>query len=77
MQDQFLRRGVHQCKHRRLTVDPLDSQEKRPRGRDFSKAERKKAGSSSSPEYLSRLQEITEKQIQRSIEKGEKKRKDH
>jgi hypothetical protein len=28
--------------------------------------------SSSSPEYLSRLQEITEKQIQRSIEKCEK-----
>jgi hypothetical protein len=49
---------------------------KRPRGRDYSKADRKKAGSSSSPEYLSRLQEITEKQIQRSIQKG-KKRKDH
>jgi hypothetical protein len=45
---------------------------KRPRGRDYSKAERKKVGSSSSPEYLSRLQEITEKQIQRSIEKGKK-----
>jgi hypothetical protein len=47
---------------------------KRPRGRDYSKAERKKGASSSSPEYLSRLQEITEKQIQRSIEKGEKKK---
>jgi hypothetical protein len=34
--------------------------------------ERKKGASSSSPEYLSRLQEITEKQIQRSIEKGKK-----
>jgi hypothetical protein len=45
---------------------------KRPRGRDYSKAERKKGASSSSPEYLSRLQEITEKQIQRSIEKGKK-----
>jgi hypothetical protein len=33
---------------------------KRPRGRDYSKAERKKGASSSSPEYLSRLQEITE-----------------
>jgi hypothetical protein len=48
---------------------------KRPRGRDYNKAERKKGASSSSPEYLSRLQEITEKQIQRSIEKGEKKEK--
>jgi hypothetical protein len=48
---------------------------KRPCGRDYSKAERKKGASSSSPEYLSRLQEITEKQIQRSIEKGEKKEK--
>jgi hypothetical protein len=48
---------------------------KRPHGRDYSKAERKKGASSSSPEYLSRLQEITEKQIQRSIEKGEKKEK--
>jgi hypothetical protein len=48
---------------------------KRPRGRDYSKSERKKSASSSSPEYLSRLQEITEKQIQRSIEKGEKKEK--
>jgi hypothetical protein len=45
---------------------------KRPRGRDYSKAERKKGASSSSPEYLSWLQEITEKQIQRSIEKGKK-----
>jgi hypothetical protein len=49
--------------------------EKRPRGRDYSKSERKKGASSSSPEYLSCLQEITEKQIQRSIEKGEKKEK--
>jgi hypothetical protein len=48
---------------------------KRPRGRDFSKSERNKPASSSSPEYLSRLQEITEKQIQRSIEKGAKKEK--
>jgi hypothetical protein len=48
---------------------------KRPPGRDFSKSERNKAASSSSPEYLSRLQEITEKQIQRSIEKGAKKEK--
>jgi hypothetical protein len=48
---------------------------KRPRGRDYSKSERNKAASSSSLEYLSRLQEITEKQIQRSIEKGEKKDK--
>ena len=48
---------------------------KRPRGRDFSKLERNKPASSSSPEYLSRLQEITEKQIQRSIEKGAKKEK--
>ena len=48
---------------------------KRPRGRDYSKSERKKGASSSSPEYLSRLQEITEKQIQRSIEKGAKKEK--
>jgi hypothetical protein len=30
MQDQYLRRGVHQWKHRRLTVDPLDCQEKGP-----------------------------------------------
>jgi hypothetical protein len=45
---------------------------KRPRGRDYSKAERKKGASCSSPEYLSRLQEIIEKQIQRSIEKGKK-----
>jgi hypothetical protein len=48
---------------------------KRPRGRDCSKSDRKKGVSSSSMEYLSRLQEITEKQIQRSIEKGEKKEK--
>jgi uncharacterized protein (DUF3084 family) len=48
---------------------------KRPRGRDFSKSERKKGASSSSTKYLSCLQEITEKQIQRSIEKGEKKEK--
>jgi hypothetical protein len=48
---------------------------KRPRGRDYSKAERKKGASSSSPEYLSRLQKITEKQIQRSIEKEEKKKR--
>jgi hypothetical protein len=48
---------------------------KRPRGRDYSKAERKKGATSSSPEYLSRLQEITEKQIQRSIEKGKKKKR--
>jgi hypothetical protein len=48
---------------------------KRPRGCDYSKSERNKPASSSSPEYLSRLQEITEKQIQRSIEKGEKKEK--
>jgi hypothetical protein len=34
---------------------------KRSRGRDFSKSERNKPASSSSPEYLSRLQEITEK----------------
>jgi hypothetical protein len=47
---------------------------KRPRGRDYSKAERKKGASSSSLEYLSRLQEITEKQIQRSIEKGKKRK---
>ena len=37
--------------------------------------QRKKGASSSSTEYLSRLQEMTEKQIQRSIEKGEKKEK--
>ena len=48
---------------------------KRSCGRDYSKSERKKSGSCSSPEYLSRLQEITEKQIQRSIEKCEKKDK--
>jgi hypothetical protein len=48
---------------------------KRPHGRDYSKLERKKGASSSSPEYLSRLQEITEKQIQWSIEKSEKKEK--
>ena len=48
---------------------------KRPRGRDFSKSERNKPASSSSPEYLSCLQEITEKQILRSIENGEKKEK--
>jgi hypothetical protein len=48
---------------------------KRPRGRDYSKSERKKGASFSSPEYLSRLQEITEKQIQWSIEKSEKKEK--
>jgi hypothetical protein len=44
-----------------------------PLGRDSSKSERKKAASTTSTEYLSRLQELTEKQIQRSIEKGEKK----
>jgi hypothetical protein len=48
---------------------------KRLRGRDYSKSERKKGASSSSTEYLSRLQEMTEKQIQRSIEKCEKKDK--
>jgi hypothetical protein len=48
---------------------------KRPRGHDYSKSERKKGASSSSTEYLSRLQEMTEKQIQRSIEKCEKKDK--
>jgi hypothetical protein len=46
---------------------------KRPLGRDSSKSERKKAASTTSSEYLSRLQELTEKQLQRSIEKGEKK----
>jgi hypothetical protein len=48
---------------------------KRPRGRDYSKSERKKGASSSSTEYLSRLQEMTEKQIQRSIDKCENKEK--
>jgi hypothetical protein len=48
---------------------------KRARGRDSSKSERKKVASSSSAEYLSRLQDLTEKQIQRCIEKGEKKEK--
>jgi hypothetical protein len=47
---------------------------KRPRGRDYSKSERKKGASSSSTEYLSRLQEMTEKQIQRSIDKCERKK---
>jgi hypothetical protein len=46
---------------------------KRPLGRDSSKSERKKAASTTSSEYLSRLQELTEKQLQRSIEKGENK----
>jgi hypothetical protein len=46
-----------------------------PCGRVYSRSERKKGASSSSPEYLSRLQEITEKQILRSIENGEKKEK--
>ena len=62
--------------------DPLETDSgsagltgKRPRGRDYSKSERKKGASSSSTEYLSRLQEMTEKQIQRSIEKCEKKEK--
>jgi hypothetical protein len=44
-------------------------------GHDSCKSERKKAASSSSTEYLSRLQDLTEKQIQRCIEKGEKKEK--
>jgi hypothetical protein len=48
---------------------------KRPHGRDYRKSERNKGASSSSPEYLSRLQGITKKQIQRSIEKCEKKEK--
>jgi hypothetical protein len=46
---------------------------KRSLGRDSSKSERKKAASTTSTEYLSRLQELTEKQLQCSIEKGEKK----
>jgi hypothetical protein len=36
---------------------------KRPLGRDSSKSERKKVASSSSTEYLSRLHDLTEKQI--------------
>jgi hypothetical protein len=48
---------------------------KRPLGRDSCKSERKKVVSSSSTEYLSRLQDLTEKQIQCCIEKGEKKDK--
>jgi hypothetical protein len=46
---------------------------KRPLGRDSSKSERKKAASTTSTEYLSRLQELTKKQLQHSIEKGDKK----
>jgi hypothetical protein len=48
---------------------------KRPLGHDSCKSERKKVTSSSSTQYLSRLQDLTEKQIQRCIEKGEKKDK--
>jgi hypothetical protein len=48
---------------------------KRPRGRDYSKSERNKAASSSSPEYLSCLQEITEKTNSEVHRKGWKERK--
>ena len=48
-----------------------------PRGRDYSKAERKKGASSSSPEYLSRLQEITGKTNTAVHRKGRKERKVH
>jgi hypothetical protein len=48
---------------------------KRPLGRDSSKSERKKVATSSSTEYLSRRHDLTEKQIQRYMEKGDKKDK--